>query len=98
MVWPDSLSEWLVDGAGLQQMFCCLTASTARAMLCMADFSDAIPDTMRNGVSTGSGWPDSTNTVTVLNGKSDLSLLSQIGSTYNCLHRREETRRDAFKF
>ena len=36
VVWPDSLSEWLVDGAGLQQMFCCLTASTARALLCMA--------------------------------------------------------------
>ena len=37
VVWPDSLSEWLVDGAGLQQMFYCLTASTARALLCMAD-------------------------------------------------------------
>ena len=37
MVWTVSLSEWLVDGAGLQQMFCCLTASTARALLCMAD-------------------------------------------------------------
>ena len=24
VVWPDSLSEWLVDRAGLQQMFCCL--------------------------------------------------------------------------
>ena len=24
-------------GVGLQQMFCCLTASTARALLCMAD-------------------------------------------------------------
>ena len=36
-VWPDSLSEWLVDGAGLQQVFCCLTASTARALLFMAD-------------------------------------------------------------
>ena len=33
--WPDSLSGWPVDGAGL--MFCCLTASTARALLCMAD-------------------------------------------------------------
>ena len=37
VVWPDSLSEWLVDGAGLQHMFCSLTASTARALLCMAD-------------------------------------------------------------
>ena len=37
VVWPDSLSEWLVDGAGLQQMFCCLTASTARALLRMAN-------------------------------------------------------------
>ena len=39
VVWPDSLSEWLVivDGAGLQQMFCFLTASTARALLCTAD-------------------------------------------------------------
>ena len=36
MVWPDPLSEWLIDGAGLQQMFCCVTASTARALLCMA--------------------------------------------------------------
>ena len=36
-VWPDSLSEWLVDGAELQQMFCCLTASTARALLCIAN-------------------------------------------------------------
>ena len=37
MVWPDSISESLVEGAGLQQMFCCLTAITARALLCMAD-------------------------------------------------------------
>ena len=37
MVWPDSISEWLVNRPGLQQMFCCLTASTARALLCMAD-------------------------------------------------------------
>ena len=37
VVWPDSLSEWLRDGAGLQQMFCCLTASTTRALLCVAD-------------------------------------------------------------
>ena len=37
MVWPDSLSEQLIEWAGLQQMFCCLTASTARALLCMAD-------------------------------------------------------------
>ena len=37
VVWPDSLSEWLVDGAGLQQMFCCLSTSTARALLCMVD-------------------------------------------------------------
>ena len=36
VVWPDSLSEWLVGGAGLQQIFCCLTASTARALLCIA--------------------------------------------------------------
>ena len=36
VIWPDSLSEWLVDGAGLQQMLCCLTASTARALLCIA--------------------------------------------------------------
>ena len=27
VVWPDSLSEWLVDGAGLQQMFRCLTST-----------------------------------------------------------------------
>ena len=32
MIWPDSLSEWLVEGAGLQQVFCCLTSSTARAL------------------------------------------------------------------
>ena len=37
VIWPDSLSEWLVDGAGLQQMFFCLTASTARALLCMVN-------------------------------------------------------------
>ena len=37
MVWPDSLSGWLLDRAGLQQLFCCLTANTARALLCMAD-------------------------------------------------------------
>ena len=37
VVWPDSASEWLVDRAGLQQMLCCLIASTARALLCMAD-------------------------------------------------------------
>ena len=37
VVWPDSRSEWLVDRAGLQWTFCCLTASTARALLCMAD-------------------------------------------------------------
>ena len=36
VVWPDSLSEWLADGAGLQ-MFCSQTASTARALLCMVD-------------------------------------------------------------
>ena len=34
VVWLESLSEWLVDRAGLQQMFCCLTASTVRALLC----------------------------------------------------------------
>ena len=37
VVWPDSLSEWLVDRAGLQQMFCCLTASTTRALFSMAN-------------------------------------------------------------
>ena len=37
VIWPDPLYEWLIDGAGLQQMFCCLTASTARALLCMGD-------------------------------------------------------------
>ena len=37
VVWPDSFSEWLVEGTGLQQMFCCLTTSSARAHLCMAD-------------------------------------------------------------
>ena len=42
MVWPDSLSEWLVDGAGLQQMFCCLTAGTVMALLCMADAESRI--------------------------------------------------------
>ena len=31
VVWPYSLSERLVDGAGLQLTFCCLTASTAKA-------------------------------------------------------------------
>ena len=36
VVWPDSLSEWLVDGTGLQRI-CCLTASTARALLCIAN-------------------------------------------------------------
>ena len=37
VVWPDSLSEWLEDGSGLQKMFCCLTASTTRALLYMAN-------------------------------------------------------------
>ena len=37
VVWPDSLSEQLVERAGLQQTFSCLTASTAKALLCMAD-------------------------------------------------------------
>ena len=37
VVWPDSLCKWLIDGAGLQTIFCCLTASTARALLCIAD-------------------------------------------------------------
>ena len=37
VVWPDSLSEKLIEGAGLQQLLCCLIASTARALLCMAD-------------------------------------------------------------
>ena len=36
VIWLDSLLERLVEGAGLQQMFCCLTAITARALLCMA--------------------------------------------------------------
>ena len=49
VVWPDSLSEWLIKGAGLQQMFCCLTASTARALPCMADAEFRIHDrTYRN--------------------------------------------------
>ena len=30
VVWPDSLSEWLVDGAGLQQMFYCPGMSVFR--------------------------------------------------------------------
>ena len=34
MVWPDSLPKSLVEGAGLQQVFCCLTATAARALLC----------------------------------------------------------------
>ena len=33
VVWPDSLPEW----AGLQQMVHCLTASTAKELLCMAN-------------------------------------------------------------
>ena len=37
VVWSDSLSKRLVDGAGLQQMVCCLTASTVRTLLCMAE-------------------------------------------------------------
>ena len=37
MVWSDSLPGLLAEGAGLQQMFCCLTASTARTLPCMAD-------------------------------------------------------------
>ena len=37
VVRPDSLPERLVEGAGLQQMFCCLTASTTMALLCMAN-------------------------------------------------------------
>ena len=37
VVWPDSFHERLVEGAGLQQLFCCLTASTARTLLGMAD-------------------------------------------------------------
>ena len=28
VVWLDSLSAWFVDGAGLHQTLCCLTAST----------------------------------------------------------------------
>ena len=48
VVWPDSLPEWLVGGAGLQWMFCCLTASTARALLCMANAEFGIQD--RNNV------------------------------------------------
>ena len=38
VIWPDSRSEWIVEGAGLQQMFCWLTASTSRALLCMAEY------------------------------------------------------------
>ena len=37
MIWPESLLEELIEGAGLQHMFCSLTASTTRALLCMAD-------------------------------------------------------------
>ena len=37
VVWPDSFSEKLAEGAGLQQIFCCLTTSTARALLLLAD-------------------------------------------------------------
>ena len=36
MIWPDSLSQQLIERTGLQQMFGCLTAGTARALLCMA--------------------------------------------------------------
>ena len=50
MVWPDSLSGWLVDGAGLQQMFCCLTASTTRALLCMNDGEFGIQVTVEAAV------------------------------------------------
>ena len=37
VVWPDSLSVGLVGGAGLQQMFCGLTASSAKALLHMTN-------------------------------------------------------------
>ena len=36
MIRLDYVPERLVEGAGLQQMFC-LTASTMKALLCMAD-------------------------------------------------------------
>ena len=36
VVWPDSHFGQLIEGAGLQQMFCFLTASTTRALLCVA--------------------------------------------------------------
>ena len=36
VVWLDSFPERLIERAGLQQIFSCLTASTARALLCMA--------------------------------------------------------------
>ena len=36
-VGPGPLSECLVEWAGLQQMFCCLAASLAGALLCVAD-------------------------------------------------------------
>ena len=37
VVWPDSLPGPLVERTGLQQMCSCLTASTARALLCRAN-------------------------------------------------------------
>ena len=37
VVCSDSLSELLVEGTGLQTMFCCLTASIARALLCVVN-------------------------------------------------------------
>ena len=36
-VGPGPLSERLVKWAGLQQMFCCLVASLAGVLLCVAD-------------------------------------------------------------
>ena len=37
VVWPDSCPVWLIEGTGLQQMFCCLTSITTMALLCMAN-------------------------------------------------------------
>ena len=37
VVWLDALSEQLVEGARLQQMFCCLAASTSRVLLHIAN-------------------------------------------------------------
>ena len=37
VVWSKSIPEGLVERAELQHMFCCLTASIARALLCMGN-------------------------------------------------------------